>query len=293
MARRINLYNKDLERKRERLNLTLVVVSGLVLLLLTVSAGFVVRMNTPQLQEQERALNEQLQQITVQREQLQPASNSEEQKAEIERNTMVMRAALSVGARVLNKLDALSGVNGDSFAENLRGFSRQVTPGVWLTAIEVDNDKGRMEIHGRAVDSSLLPKYIRRLNNEVAFRGRAFASLDVRHVSKEEQASVNGQADDKAQGVESSPMAYLEFSLIPFEVGADADKIAVDKAVEEGDKIAMGGAPRAAQPSSAPGLGELASEAASDVASDAAGEAARALVKNALTTAPATAAGGI
>jgi hypothetical protein len=86
-----------------------------------------------------------------------------------------------------------------------------------LTAFAYDAASGSMEIHGRTVDPALLPEYIRRLNKEPAFRGRAFAALKLAAGKLEPAAGV--PAKTGVPGEAAKPVPFYEFTLIPVKEG--------------------------------------------------------------------------
>jgi len=94
----------------------------------------------------------------------------------LEQELGAARLLLAARGEVLTTLQQRLGPHAGSYAEYLRGFSRQSVAGLWLTAFNFDGSGG-MEIQGRTVDPALLPEYIRRLGKEQAFQGRTFAAL--------------------------------------------------------------------------------------------------------------------
>jgi len=94
----------------------------------------------------------------------------------------------------------LEGMQGGA-AGNIEGFSpyltalaRQTMNGVWLTGVEIAGPGQHLVLQGRVVDGDLVPAYIRRLNQEPIFKGRAVSEL--RLAAKSEAAG-----------------AFVEFSL--------------------------------------------------------------------------------
>lgn len=97
-----------------------------------------------------------------------------------------------------------SGVGGnvEGFSPYLSALARQTMNGVWLTAVEVGSPTGELVLKGRALDSDLVPAYLRQLNREPLFNGRTVSEL--RLAAKSEPAK-----------------RYIEFSLsIPMGKGA-------------------------------------------------------------------------
>lgn len=176
MSQQINLYDPTLLKQRDLLALGNVALAGVLLLAAVLALGMLARHEVPALTAQTAANDAQLQaaraQITLLGQQL--AGRKPDPRLEQELGA----ARLLLGARgeVLTTLQQRLGPHAGSYAEYLRGFSRQSVAGLWLTAFDFDGSGG-MEIHGRTVDPALLPEYIRRLGREQAFQGRTFAAL--------------------------------------------------------------------------------------------------------------------
>lgn len=90
----------------------------------------------------------------------------------------------------------------EGFSPYLSALARQTMQGVWLTGVEIAGGSGDLVLKGRVTDSELVPAYIKRLNREPLFQGRAVREL---------QLAARGEAGKR----------YVEFSLqIPFAGGA-------------------------------------------------------------------------
>jgi hypothetical protein len=99
--------------------------------------------------------------------------------------------------------------NSAGFSDYLRAFSRQTLNGLWLTGFDISAGGAEMSIAGRTVDAELLPRYVRRLNAEQAFRGRSFAQLAMKSASGEQAAAA--PAGDR--GKDAAGPRYVEFRL--------------------------------------------------------------------------------
>jgi Tfp pilus assembly protein PilN len=118
-----------------------------------------------------------------------------EEIARVEEQLRVRRALLA---------GMQSGVGGnvEGFSPYLSALARQTTQGLWLTGVEIGPQSGDLVLKGRALDSGLVPAYIRQLNEEQLFKGRTVTEL--RLSTKNEAAK-----------------RYVEFSLqIPLGKGA-------------------------------------------------------------------------
>jgi hypothetical protein len=149
--------------------------------------------------------------------------------AEIEK----LRTALQARESALAEL--ASGSLGDTtgFSGQFRAFARQTMPGVWLTAFRVSGAGRDIVIEGRSLAAEHVPTYIRRLNAEPVFKGKAFASLVI-----EEGKSV---APPAAPNVASRPVAkvpapYVEFRLVSTTVREDVRGSAAPAAPARGER---------------------------------------------------------
>ena len=86
-------------------------------------------------------------------------------------------------------------------SEYLRAFARQRLDGVWITGLSIGGAGREITVDGRTRDAQLLPRYLQRLRDETALRGRAFATLAVHRPSTRDQARSFAEPD------------YLEFRL--------------------------------------------------------------------------------
>jgi hypothetical protein len=102
---------------------------------------------------------------------------------------------------------------------NVRGFSayltalaRQKIQGVWLTGIEISDKSNDLVIRGKALNSDLVPAYVRALSRESAFAGRSLSALQV--TAKEETVPV-APAPGAAAAPQLVPqlLRYVEFTL--------------------------------------------------------------------------------
>jgi Tfp pilus assembly protein PilN len=105
-----------------------------------------------------------------------------------------LEEALRVRRSLLSSMQTGAG-NADGFSIYLAALARRTTHGVWLTGIDIGGD---LVIKGRALDGEQVPAYIRLLNREEAFAGRAVSQLSL----------------------SAKPGSHLDFSLsIPLEKG--------------------------------------------------------------------------
>jgi Tfp pilus assembly protein PilN len=65
------------------------------------------------------------------------------------------------------------------FIEPLRALASGSTPGVWLTAIRIDNAARQLALEGKAFEAARVPALIDRLARLPAFQGTAFDTLEM------------------------------------------------------------------------------------------------------------------
>jgi len=107
--------------------------------------------------------------------------------------------------------DVKTGVGGDvqGYSRYLTALARQTMPGVWLTGLDIGGKSSALVIKGRALDSALVPAYMRALNRAAPLAGRRVDEL--RLTAKETAQSPAGAHRDPQAPRE--PESYIEFSL--------------------------------------------------------------------------------
>ena len=89
----------------------------------------------------------------------------------------------------------------------LMPLARQTHPAVWITGLTLQGSDDAIEIRGRMTDPAVLPDYLRSLQSEPRFKGRAFATLQIRP---------GGSGSPATDGLELEPASqpnYSEFTL--------------------------------------------------------------------------------
>ncbi|MBS3935227.1 MAG: PilN domain-containing protein [Sulfuritalea sp.] len=218
MARHINLYDPALLRKRDWFALGNVVLGALLALLLVAAAGFATRAGLPGLADRAAAGETQLHGLREQVRVLGQHGAKRQADPRIAAELEETRLAAQGRNQVLEILRRKVAEGRPPFAEPLRGLARQSMTGVWITGFSWDAAGDRIEIRGRTVDPALLPDYLRRLSREPAFRGRAFAALDL----------VEGKLEPVA-GAPAQKAPFHEFTLTPLKSDAGADAAAVGR----------------------------------------------------------------
>ena len=203
MSQQINLYNPVFLKQKHYFS-ALAMVQALAVVLAG-SLGiyaFEVRQN----RTLERVLADADKQVTTQREQLVKFSKDySTQGASRTLTEELARAEQRLQQRqgLLGELKSGVGGNAEGFSRYLGALARQTTPGVWLTGLEIGAKERDLVIKGRALESQMVPAYIRALNRETPMAGRPVG--DLRMTAMGEAASTPGKAGE--------PARYIEFSL--------------------------------------------------------------------------------
>lgn len=210
MAQQINLYDPALLRKRDWFALANVVLLAGLLAILVTLAGFLVRAGLPELHAQVATSETQLKAMREQV--LVLGKRVAERKADprIEQELNAARQMAGAHDVLLDTLRVQLAVDRPFFADYLRGLARQAINGLWITGFTWEAGGEGLEIRGRTLDPALLPEYIRRLNNEPAFRGQAFSAL------KLAEGKPDGGGDKSVAPADVSQKApFHEFVLVP------------------------------------------------------------------------------
>lgn len=223
MTQQINLYDPSLLRKRDLLTAANVAIVSAVLFAAVGALGGWERARLAALEAESRAIAPQAKllqdQMAAIGRQLAEAKPSPQLEAEL----AAARARLGLREEILAALSKGFGGDTPSFAEYMRGFARQAQSGLWLTGFIIGEAGAALEIRGRMSDPALLPEYIRRLNGERVFQGRAFSALKVAPAkpAQAETAAAGTAAPAPAPAKPPPPAArpgkapYFDFVLIP------------------------------------------------------------------------------
>lgn len=208
MSQQINLLLPELRPRFDWLGLPVVAAAALGGLLLVVALTSVGVMRTNAIRDSEAAIRSQLAALQQQVQSLGVTLGARQGDTALDQKLAAARLAAAQRQEVLNVVAQGDLPSSHAYSGLLRGFSRQVVEGVWLTGFGFAQKD--IEIRGRLTDPVLLPVYINRLNAEPAFAGRRFAALDMKGVDP---------ADDKRDAATASPIKaataprYTEFAL--------------------------------------------------------------------------------
>jgi hypothetical protein len=224
VTQQINLYNPAFKPKRELLTAQTLAIATAALLVLVGGSATWARLDAKAraaelaaAQAGQKAAQERLE---VARRAAEARKPSTALQGEIDQK----KALLAMREEVLAALQDGMGnpAAGAGFSEYLRGLGRQSVSGLWLTGFAVSAGGADMSLRGRALDKSLLPDYVRRLNAEKAFVGKSFAGL--RMEAKQDAAPAAGGvkttappppagATPVAGQRAAAPAGWIEFQL--------------------------------------------------------------------------------
>jgi MSHA biogenesis protein MshI len=221
VSRQINLYNAAFIPKRELLtgqNLAWATLAMLCLLLIGGGwAGISARQKAAEAaeaqtkQKQAQAVMELARQASAARK---PGAALQ---AEVDQAQQLLAMRGEVLAVLASGLG--TGQGGAGFGDYLAGLARQSREGLWLTGFSVAAGGSGMVLRGRTVDKGMLPEYVRRLNAEPAFAGKAFAGMqmDFRDTARADSGGAVPLAPSSAAGSAAAAgprERYLEFQLL-------------------------------------------------------------------------------
>lgn len=248
MSQQINLYDPELRRKREFLTLGNLVAMGTTMLMLVVVMGSWERSRLSVFETEARLLAPQIKGMQEQTVAISRMIGGSKVNPQLEAELASARTVLELRGNVVTALGKGVGTDSASFAEYLRGLARQTPTGLWLTAFSIGEGGTGMEIRGRMTDPALLPEYIKRLNGESAFQGRAFAALNV--------VSVRPPAADPAAAGTAVGTATASGGLIGVANAAQAPLYHEFTLMPKLREDAAGPAPAAGEPAASPLPGE-------------------------------------
>ncbi len=215
MSRQINLYDPNLRRKHELLSAINLAVIALVLLLIVGVLGAWARSAAARLEAEVAVLEPQAKALQDQLLVLGQQVSTRKPDTVLEQELAAAKVKLGSHTAILGLLQKGLGPDAVSFATYLLGFVRQTPSGLWLTGFTVDGDGTGMEIQGRTVDPALVPQYIKRLNGEKAFQGRAFSALQLSIPAPAIGSTAVASAASAAGTARPVAALYHEFILTP------------------------------------------------------------------------------
>jgi hypothetical protein len=215
VTQQINLYNPAFVPPREYVTAKSLAVTVAVLLTLVAGTTTWARQRA-QLRETELAEAQNFQKAAqAELEGMRAAAAARTENPALVAKVAAERRKIAEREQVLELTKGLTAESGGGYVEYLRGLARQTMAGVWLTGFAVHDGGRQISLSGRAVDKSLLPDFVRRLNSEPAFQGKAFAGMNIAYKDTTVPAAgaVPPAPTSGAKATPSGPSRYLEFEL--------------------------------------------------------------------------------
>ena len=207
MSQQINLFNPIfLKQKRHFSAITMAQALGVVLVGVLAMYAYQVRQN----QTLARVVAHADQEVEARRTQIVRFGKEFSTQGASRALTDELAAAEARLAQRIGLLDDVrTGVGGDArgYSRYLAALARQTMPGVWLTGLDIGGKSSALVIKGRALDSALVPAYLRALNRVAPLAGRR---VDELRLTAKEAANAVPPRDMPAP---SEPDRYIEFSL--------------------------------------------------------------------------------
>lgn len=207
MSQQINLLLPALRPRFDWLALPVVAgtaLAGLVLIGILAVLGL---SHAAHLKASEAEIKSQLAAVQQQVQALGQSLAARQGDTSLDRKIAAARLALTQRQEVLAVIAQGDVTQGSAYSGLLQGFSRQTVDGVWLVGFSFADKE--IEIRGRLLDPALLPTYINRLNDEPAFVGRRFATLDMKGVDPADDKRIDPPSLVKTK----VPARYTEFAL--------------------------------------------------------------------------------
>ena len=203
MPQPINLYARSLCQGQQSAGLVKLLVQQGALAGAALLVGAGLQWHTHQLRETTRHLAVQSEGLRSGLQQS-PASRLEQtQRDQLQR----LRDHEAAVQRLQGLLDNGSAGRRDGYADTLEALARQADPAVWITGLKLQGSDDAIEIKGRMTDPSVLADYLRRLESEPRFKGRPFATLEIR------RGDLTDSAIEGAVATAATRASYSEFTL--------------------------------------------------------------------------------
>lgn len=216
MSQQINLYNAAFVPKRQLLTGQSLAISTAVLLCLLLGAGTWSSIRARGAIEAADAAKAELKQAQAMLETEKRAFDARKPTPALQAEVDQAQALLGMREEVLAALGKSLGDDdapGAGFADYLKGLARHARGGLWLTGFQVEAGGERMALTGRTLDKALVPEYVRALNAEPAFVGKAFAGLRI-DAHEPPVAASNAVPPGLTFTSTAAPSRFLEFRLL-------------------------------------------------------------------------------
>lgn len=208
MPQQLNLYARSLCQSQQPNALgTLMLWQG-ALVAVALAAGAALHWNTRQVRDDTLQLVAQTDARRASLQQGAASSPAPQAQAQLQR----LRDREAAVQRLQGLLANGSAGRREGYADHLEALARQAHPAVWITGLTLQGSDDAIEIRGRMTDPAALPDYLRSLQAEPQFKGRPFATLQIRRAGADQAPGM----DLDGTGFSALPApapAFSEFTL--------------------------------------------------------------------------------
>jgi hypothetical protein len=205
MPQQLNLYARSLCQSQQPNALGKLLLLQGALLAVALAAGTGLQWHTRRVQDDTLQL---MAQTDARRSSLQQGSTSsaeQQQRDQLQR----LRDREAAVQRLQGLLANGSAGRREGYVDYLEALARQAHPAVWITGLTLQGSDDAIEIRGRMTDPAVLPDYLRSLQSEPRFKGRPFATLQIRRGGTGGIGMVGIDASD----LPTTSSDYSEFTL--------------------------------------------------------------------------------
>lgn len=178
MPQQINLMHAGLVRSTEPFNSAQAALAVAAAALLTAGGAFFLHLQTARATERAAVLETEFTALQARAAELGNDPNAARKATELQR----LRLAEASQRQLRSAIDSGWVGRTQGYAAYFTALARQSQPTLWLTGFAVAADGVALELQGRMADPRLLAGYLRHLNTEPLFKGRAFSQLSVKAV---------------------------------------------------------------------------------------------------------------
>jgi hypothetical protein len=210
MPQQLNLYARSLCQSQQPNALGKLLLLQGALVAAAVAAGAGLQWHTRQIQSDTLQLVAQTDTRRSSLQQSRTSSAEQQQRDQLQR----LRDREAAVQRLQGLLANGSAGRREGYVDYLEALARQAHPAVWITGLTLQGSDDAIEIRGRMTDPAVLPDYLRSLQSEPRFKGRPFATLQIRRGGAGGTGNVTGEGTDAlAIALPATSADYSEFTL--------------------------------------------------------------------------------